>query len=50
MLIDTNKIKMAAEKGQNDYDRALLYPYAKFPAEIIPGKLYLVTILIFRAE
>jgi hypothetical protein len=49
MLLDSGKLKAAAEKGQGEYDKALLYPYAKFPSEIIPGKLYLVLPVLRRA-
>jgi replication fork clamp-binding protein CrfC len=42
MLSNALKLKEAEEKGREEHDKAILYPYAKFPSEIIPGKLYLV--------
>lgn len=41
MLLDSNKIEEASKLNQMELDKAMLYPYAKFPSEIIPGKLYL---------
>jgi len=32
VLLDSNKIQQAAENGQAEHDKALLYPYAKFPS------------------
>ena len=32
------------EQGQQAMEKERMYPYAKFPAEIIPGKLYLVVL------
>lgn len=42
MLLSSQKLKQAAEKGKEEYDKVFLYPYAKFPSEIVPSKLYLV--------
>ena len=32
MIVDDNKLKQASEKGQTEFDKAVLYPYAKFPS------------------
>ena len=45
MCLDSNKIEEASKHNQLELDKAMLYPYAKFPSEIIPGKLYLVLFL-----
>lgn len=42
MMLDSEKLKQSSEIGKVEFDKTLLYPYAKFPSEIIPGKLYLV--------
>jgi len=41
MLLDSVKLKEAEGLGKEEYDRVLLYPYAKFPSEIIHNSLYL---------
>ncbi len=44
-------VKKELEKqvsNKTEFDKKLLYPYAKFPAEIIQDKLYLVTYFLFR--
>ena len=50
MLLDSNKIEEASKLNQMELDKAMLYPYAKFPSEIIPGKLYLVNVGLCRVE
>jgi hypothetical protein len=32
MLVDQNKLQKAKNEGQMEFDKATLYPYAKFPA------------------
>lgn len=42
MMLDQAKLEEASKKSKTDFDKVILYPYAKFPAEIIADKLYLV--------
>jgi hypothetical protein len=44
LLLDAANLKAASQRSRDEFDRLLLYPYAKFPAEILSGKLYVGSI------